>query len=225
MNFGQLRTQVESSGRFDTSQDTDVGQFVRAGYEKIWNEADWIFKKVPPTNVNVVSGTPTVVLPSDFGSSLKLYDQNGEPLVAMDAVEFDDYFRRAVATGQSGPPQAYKVVNRVLTLGPTPNVTATFTLSYNRRLCTFLANGTTVQAGPFSLDTDLPLWNPTTGEYHMLIVYAATIIGQSLESDLAEWMVQQLYDSDLQAMLTDFGPEDHGTENLQWGRDDLGLYI
>ena len=35
----------------------------------------------------------------------------------------------------------------------------------------------------------------------MLIVYAATIIGQSLESDLASWMVQNLYDADLARAL------------------------
>lgn len=193
MNFGAIRTAAQNNGRFDVSQDTVMKDWVAAAYSAIWTETDWQFKSVQDATLAITAGTGAPTMPTDFGDEPEIWDQYGDPLKFMNATDFNDRYRSDIINGRTGQPEAFKVVNRVLTLGPTPNLTTSFALNYDRRVCTYQSDGTTVRIDGFAsasaADTDIPFWG---APHHMVIVFKTIEIGQGLESDNGAIMVSEL---------------------------------
>lgn len=213
MNYTALRTSVQNNGRFDTSQDTVIKDWMTTAYAQIWSAADWQFKKVQDATLSVVSGTDTPTMPTDFGEAPEIWDQYGCPMRYMTPADFNDRYRYDKINSRTGQPEAFKLVNRVVTLGPTPNATANFTLNYERRTCAFAANGTTVVVGGMSADTDIPFWD---SQHHMVIVYKTLEIGGGLESDNSAVMWSELGKDALDAMERELATVEMSIR--QWGR-------
>jgi hypothetical protein len=204
MNYGVIRSTAQSNGRFDASQDTQMKDWAIAAYAYVWNAADWQFKKVTAASLSVSASNDAPTLPTDFGDSLKVWDQYGNRLQHLDPDEFEDYYRPDKINGTPGQPEAFKLTNRLLTLGPTPNVSATFRVSYDRRLCTYQSDGTTLRVGGFAsasaADTDIPLWEES---HHEVLVWKIMEIGGSAESDNSAVMWSETVNDLLGAMIED----------------------
>lgn len=203
--------------RFDSSQ--DAVPWLQAAYVIVWNAAPWLFRTVEQTNLAVTASDDTPTMPTDFGRSLSVYDQNGDQLAPLDPDTFDLVYRESKRQGLTDAPEAFKVVNRTLVLGPTPNLTTTFTVSYTRR-CVALTSGGTTVVGGMTADTDVPFWDPA---HHLVLVPRAAMIGLGLEEDPHGTGLQRDYAEQLDAMISELTPEDVGGETQQFGRDTWGL--
>lgn len=210
MTRAQLRTELQATGfGTSTAEVTSQNAWLDMGYAFVWAAADWLFKKVDQASLTVTAADSTPTMPTDLGSVDWINDNYGCEMIRLDPEEFDAYF--AVVPTQSGPPWGYKVVNRIVTLGPTPSAAATFTWSYRRRVTHYdVANA--IVAGPMSVDTDYPFW---PAEHHHVLVYHAAMVGHALRSNPAAVTMQGLRDDALEAMKEDLGPE--LAPGLQWG--------
>lgn len=176
MTFQQLYTELTDM-RFNTQavKLAEVKRWVNAAEIAVWNSADWVFKRVPRTTLAVVTGANNPVMPTDFNRAIRVYDQNGVRLDYREPDLFEEIYPTGGATAQ---PTSYTVVNRQVLLGPTPNATVSFKLSYERRYTRLVAGTPTL--GIMAADTDTPLWD---SEHHYVLVPWAMILGQKLEND------------------------------------------
>lgn len=197
MNYLAVRNEIIGT-RFDSSQDANVKNWVTQAYAWVWNAAKWQFKKVASANLAITAGNDSPTLATDFGDRLEIYDQYGDPLLFLDPDLFDQLYKYDKLNGATQQPEAFKLVNRQPVLGPTPNVTTTFTYSYERRVCAFQSNGTTVVVGGMSSDTDIPFWDAA---HHMVLVHKGAEIGGGVESDNSAILWSQLARDALDSMI------------------------
>lgn len=178
MNRLALRAELQATGfSNDTASVSSQNNWLDHAYTYIWNSGNWSFKKVDQAILTVTSATPT--MPADFGSVDYIEDNFGAVLDELDPAEFDSYFA-VVPALSSGQPWAYKVVNRQVTLGPTPpGGTLNFKWSYTRRVV-HLDSAPSTQPGTLQADTDSPFW---PADHHMVLVYAAAVIGHFSKSN------------------------------------------
>lgn len=141
----------------------------------VWNAADWVFKRVPATNLTVTSGAATE--PSDFDKAIRLWNSDGQPLSYLQPNEFEDLYSVG-ATSPTGTGEAYTVINRQIIVGPSNS--GTYKLSYQRRYSHLADGGPSVATGPMNSDNDTPLWD---SEHHYILVPWAMRIGELLEDD------------------------------------------
>jgi hypothetical protein len=204
-----MRTELQGTG-FGNSAAEQVRQnnWLDAAYLWVWNArdpqgvaVDWSFKRVAQATLAVTPGVqPT--MPTDFDSVDWITDQYGEMVPEFDPQTFDALFAADAVAGRRGQPQGYKVVNRQVTFGPTSGVTASFSMSYTRRVTHF--NSLDVATfGTFSVDSDYPYWP----DHHLIVVYHAAFLGHAMNSNPAAITMQGLRDEALQAMRADLEAE------------------
>lgn len=201
MNRAAMRTQLQRTGLGSAAADvTSQDESLKAAYTWVWNAADWSFKKVDMAILTVTASDATPTMPADVGKVADIFDHNGRALRELDPDEFDRLFQPGVTTSARGTPVAYKVVGRIVTLGPTPDAARTFRWSYDRRISHFQADGVTVVAGPMDADTDLPLW---PDDHHMLLVHHAAMVEHGIVGSQLAATMQDLRDDALEAMRED----------------------
>lgn len=201
MTKAQLRTELQATGFGNTAANvTSQNEWLRAAYVWVWNYARWAFKQVDMTNLTVVAGDATPAMPSDFGSVRQILNEDGDPLVEMTPEEFDRRFQAGAIDGETGKPYAFKVVNRVVTLGPVPDASAAFKWSYERRVSHLETDGSTVTGGFMDEDDDLPLW---PDDHHSVLVFHAAMIGHGGNRNDVAAMHKALRDEAILAMHAD----------------------
>ncbi len=205
MTKAELRTQLQRTGLGVAAADvTSQNESLRAAYVWVWNAANWSFRKIDMGSLTVTSGDATPTMPSDLGTVTDIYDANGTALEELDPDQFDRYFQPSVVLSQRGTPYAYKVVDRQVTLGPTPAATQTFKWSYERRVC-HLDSATQLPVAGFMIDdADLPLW-PV--DHHMILVYHAAMVEHGTYGYPTAATFQDLRDDAFQAMRDDLTSE------------------
>lgn len=188
--------------RFPSS--APVSQWLAAAYADVWNAAQWNFKRVSrasfyTTADGLVGGTAsaTPLMPTALSRVTLLLDDQGNEVEQLDEEQFERRFTEQTAS--TGKPQAFTVVNKQIILWPTPDAAYLFKLSYRRRLATKTAGGT-VQAGFFSADTDLPLWD----DHHYILVTRSKIIGLRDRSDPTASDLVEEYQRALEAMIEEY---------------------
>src|SRR4051812_28328925 len=83
----------------------------------------WSFRHVDQGTLAVSGATPT--MPAGFGSVDYIVDDLGQELTELAPEDFDAYYASAAALGLTAArADSFKVVNRQVTLGPTPAMTA-----------------------------------------------------------------------------------------------------
>lgn len=219
MTFRELQDEVLTL-RFKEGRRPSSKLWINTRYGDIWSAADWPFKHVSPSNVAVTTGNANPVLPAGFRRAHRIYDQYGNPLSEMLPQDFDDAYRYYAVNNVTGQPTDFKVVNGVLTLGPTPNVTATFTVAYERGPVHY--NGSSVETAlPMTADSDTPIWDSS---YHYILVFGAMSMGLRLENDPSWPAVEDEFRNELSGMMNELLPPDRG-ETTQFGRDLLGIDV
>lgn len=206
---------------FKESQRSIAKTAVNFQWARVWAEHSWTFKDVGPTNLAVTASDNTPTMPTDFADVVRLQDQNGASLSPLQADEFDDAYQPGVRSGETGPPEAYKIVNFQIVLGPTPSTTQTFTLSYRRRVSYYPAGNTaSLAVGNMATDTDVPAFLPE--EHHPWIGLRAARMLLRQTNDPA-WVDLEPEIQETEALiLNDLLPQ-AGGEPLQYGRDTWGL--
>lgn len=210
-----MRTAIQYSGFGTQSVDTtQQNLWLDAAYTWVWNAFDWTFKQVSMESLTVTASDSTPTMPGGIGEIQELIDNQGMTLERLDEDTFNSIYQYGVVNSQTGRPIHYKFVNRVLTLGPTPSAAATFYISYERRLSHFQSDGTTVVAGSFDADTDIPIF---PAEHHMILVYHACMVGHGILSNPAAVNFKSLRDDALTAMIEDLA--DSVGRGSQYGRE------
>lgn len=213
MNRGQIVTEVIGQ-RFDTTQTTSVQRWVDLEYAAIWHaEDDWIFRQtiMHETTITLANWTPTSY-PADLGEIVNVYHENGDAMEELTQEEFDPYYLNGVLSGTRGRPEFYEVLNNQLTFYPTTDKVYNIRIEYQRKLSHYQADGVTVVPGPFSADTDLPLWD---ADHHYLIVMRAFRLGCRMSNDPTGELVNDNIDEAMDAMRRSLLVEHSGE---QYGR-------
>lgn len=179
----------------------------------LWNAADWSFKRMPMASLTVIGGAATE--PTDLGKVHRVYDINGVRLPYMLPDDFEEAYI-APTPAPTGVAEAYTVINRQITIGPSQS--GTFKISYRRRYA-HLNTGGSVVAGVMSVGTDTPIWD---SEHHYILVPWAMRIGEILEADPTAAGMEQLIEgmrttSMFQAMVEELAGENVDGETLVWG--------
>lgn len=210
MTFKQLQDEAILL-RFNEGNRASVKSWLNLRYAAIWAKADWHFKHVRNQNVSVTASDPTPTIPNDFAKSEGIYDGNGDALTYLTPREFDGEAYQVPAT-TAPTPGYFTIVDRELWLFPTPPGTATYKLSYLRRLAHIDSGTGLAAAGVMVNDSDSPIWD---AEYDYLLVLEAVILGcQVLEFPYADLVAQR--DEILAAMIADLVGGQQG-ELQQWG--------
>jgi len=201
LNFGQQKTLV-AGDRLGSVED-QVPAWLAAAYTDVWNAAKWTFKRVSreafyTTADGTSGGTPTAtpVMPAAFASIRALVDDQGDALTQLAEFDFESRYTADTTTGR---PCYFMVVDRQITLWPTPDAAYLFSLSYNRRIATRTASGDD-QEGIYQVDGDLPLWD----DHHYILVTRAKIIALKNLTDPTAQMLQDEYGRLLDAMMDEY---------------------
>jgi hypothetical protein len=209
VNRAALRAELQATGfGGSTAEQIRLNNWLDAAYTYVWNEGDWSFKKVDQAILAVSGASPT--MPADFGTVDYIEDNFGALLEQLEPERFDAYFQ-PIPNPVTGPPWSYKVVNRQVVFGPAPTGAVNFKWSYTRRVV-HLDNALATQPGTLGADTDSPFW-PV--DHHMVLVYAAALIGHSMNSNPFGQGFAALRDDALRAMREDLEVE--LAPGLQWG--------
>lgn len=195
LNRLQLRDAVLGRRFPAASQGSNALRWLETAYQDVWSAAEWTFARVMLEELTVDDATPT--MPATFADAIELYSPDGCRLERLSQEEFELY---AVSPFFTGTPYVYTVVNRQITLAPTPSGSSTFKLSYRRRMSHKESNGTTVTAGFMDEDTDFPLWD----DHHGVLIPRASAIGLQEVND-PTWEGQQIeYERQLSRMKDDY---------------------
>lgn len=219
MNRLTLRTQLQVTGFGNTTaEQTSQDEWLRAAYEWVWAQTDWSFKKIDDDSVSVTAGDSTPTPPTYFGMFRHLTNENGVLIPRLDEKDFDEQYRPGALESQRGTPEACKVVNRVITLGPVPSASATFYLAHDAKVFHLASDGSTRDGGYLDADTDIPAWGYPDGDHHMILVYHAGMVAHALRSNPAAVTMQDLRDDALEAMLEEYHRDTAG--NTEYGRQE-----
>lgn len=211
MTFAQIYGEVVDL-RFN-SQATKLAQvkkWVNAAELKVWNHADWNFKRMPATAITVTigAGIANGSVPTDFDKAIRVYSPLGDELTYLPPDQWEANY--AVGTPLPvGLAEAYTVIERSLKVGPAQ--AGSFSLSYRRRYTKRVASTPTL--GVMSGDSDTPYWD---SEHHYVLVPIALILGEKLEADPTAEGLRSERDELLASMVSDLVGS---TENVPtyWG--------
>lgn len=209
MTYKQLQDEVIAL-RFNESKRASIKSWLNLRYAWVWDQAEWVFKRVPPTALAVANGSRTPAMPTDLADVEQVFDDQGATLEELDPDSWDSAFQW---DSSSGRPGYYTTVNRQLYLGPTPNAAYSFKLSYRRRL-SHVDSITGITGGIMVEDTDQPIWS---AEYDYLLVLEAAMLGMQLEKDDGWAQLKPQRDELLAAMIEDL-TDGADTPVVQWGR-------
>lgn len=216
MNYLALQDAVLGT-RFDTSQRAQAKQWIQAVYARIWAlEDEWLFKRVGPVSITVTAGVELASgLPTDLDDVMAVYDNYGAELERLAPDDYDEMVLPDSLVSTRGTPAVYKVVNRLIYIGPPSDAAYTFKVVYTRRLSCFdVANA--VKLGELTSDTDYPLWD---SQHHYVLVLGATALGLKIENDPSFGGLDDEYGNALAAMREELVLE---TAGLQYGRVGAG---
>lgn len=214
MTFQEIRQSCTTAptGRFNaTTQDTEVGRWVNRAYARWWNATLWPWRVAPDQSLAVAAGTRAYAIPSDYGESWGLYDQNGAALTWLPPRDFLALYSGTAATTR-GQPLHYTLMAGQAYLGPTPDTTTTFKWQYAKRLQRFVAGVATT--GAMSANTDVPImgWSTTHDDYHYALVPGAQALGLRLSNaPVSQWQqLQEEFDRSLQEAVQAYGRAEKG---------------
>lgn len=191
------------------SQATNATRWLASAYQDVWSASDWEFKRVSRQALEVVAGSTTPTMPADFQSATSLFDDAGDEIPRMSEEVFESAYGHDFADSWRGSVEAFTVVNRQIVLGPTPQASLTFRLSYRRRLAHKESDGTTVTAGFMNEEDDYPIWD----DHHAILIPRAQAIGLQEMSDPTWQLAQNEYERELERMQEDYATPLVG----QWG--------
>jgi hypothetical protein len=191
------------------SQRTNAKRWLATAYQDVWSAEDWTFKRVSRASLTMTAGDTTPTMPADFGSAIELFDDSGNKLEYLSQERFERYFAADLIVSTAGTPYAYTVVNRQIEVSSAPG-TATYKLSYYRRLSHKESDGTTVTAGFMDEDSDYPLWD----DNHAVLIPRATAIGLIEVNDPTWQQAQEEYERQLGRMMSDY---EQPQPSYQWG--------
>lgn len=158
MTFLELVNMTLAEG-FSEQKREAAEEWVNAAYLWFWDAEEWSFKTAV-ANVDVVAGTVTAAVPSDFGIALYLLNADGDPLRPIQDVR--QYFAE-YGDGEQGEPEAFTIIgSSTLRLGPVPSTGGVYQLVYEKF------------ATPMTSPTGTPL---LPSGYHMGIVHKARADG------------------------------------------------
>jgi hypothetical protein len=180
VDYTTLQTHVARSQL--TAGEPAITFALQEAYRRIWflhPQADsvrhWDFRRIGPAALTVAAGVETPTLDKD-GANVVLaaevvgvFDDNGCALERLHPDEFNRCFRQDFVQNNRDRPWAYKWENGVLTLGPRPDASYSFTYVYDRQVG-FLAAGTTFTVGYMTAGSDTPAWD---ANHHQALVWMA----------------------------------------------------
>lgn len=185
MTFLQLQNAVMND-RFDESQRGDVQNWINAKYWEVWTLEEWTFRYGTDL-VSVTTGSQTVgSLPADLENVRSLQRGDGESVDSMDPTDFQRTYNDPRAPW-TGLPEAYTVINGVVSVGPASSETAAdYLMVYEKEYTKLVADG------------DIPLL--PAGSHEALLVFGPSSLGLKLQNDFTWQFFDQTYQSGLDVL-------------------------
>lgn len=201
--YGQLQSRV-ISGRFKQAQATDVGDAINDAYLSVWGLEEWTFRYAQQA-VTVTADSDTVSdLPAQLGPVLGLWRSNGDRLVYVPPIRFNNLTFGDTGTGI---PEYFTVINGSLLVGPTSSETdSSYRLLHERRAAV-LANSDDTNLLPAGRD--------------LILVHWAREIMLAAENDPTAEFSRELKEQALDSLRRDY-LEDQRGEPAQWGAYEPG---
>lgn len=183
--FLELQTDVMGD-RFVESQRGDVMRWINSIYWQVWNLEEWTFRYAT-ANVTVTAGSKTVTnLPSDLGPVRLLQRGDGVALTYMEPADFNRLYNDP-RNSYTGLPEAYTVINGVISVGPASSETASdYLLEYEKEY-TKLVN-----------DGDVPLL--PDGCLSDILVAGPVALGQKEQNDFTWQFLFQTFQDGLDGL-------------------------
>lgn len=180
MTFREIVDSVLAD-RFKEAQRADAQRWVNHRYWWLWSLEPWTFKQAIG-NVTVTAGSQTVTgVATDFLTARALHQADGTQLELLP--DHRVFFERYMDTTATGEPEAFTVLASTVYVGPTPTVSATYRLVYDREFTSMTA------------DADVPAL-PVGA--HFALVHGGCAEGLKLQND-PTW---QSFEEDFQASLS-----------------------
>lgn len=183
--FLELQTDVMGD-RFVESQRGDVMRWINSTYWRVWTMEEWTFRYATQ-NVTVTTGSKTVSsLPANLGPIRAFQRGDGTPLTFMEPADFDRAYNDPRVT-YTTLPEAYTVINGVVSVGPASSETASDYLLEHEKEYTKLVN-----------DEDVPLL--PEGCLSDILVAGPTALGQKEQNDFTWQFLFQTFQDGLDAL-------------------------
>ncbi len=214
MTFADIFNEVISA-RFKTSQTPSIKRWINLREAQIWASAEWPWKLVGPTALAVAIGVDTPTVPSDIDRPSAIYDDQGSRMRYLTQTDFDDFYRAYTINSSRGRSDAFKWNNGVLTLGPVPDATYSYTMAYLRRICHY-DNTDALTDGPMVDDDDYPVYDV---EWHEILTIGAIATGLKVENDPTWNSLEQEFGVMLTQMVEHYLPTVAVAGNTQYGAD------
>jgi hypothetical protein len=197
MTFLQIQNEVILT-QFNDTQRASIKQWINDRYAEVWGLEDWTFRHAE-ASATVTASVPAISGVTDVGIVKGLWRDDGTELKYLPVRDFNGVY--LAPAGQTGSPEAFKVVNGVVTLGPTPGTSASYTLWYERKLTQLVG------------DNDVPA---LPVEYHAMLVDGAVSLGGVRMKDFTYQFTEQRWQNAIQGMRRDY-LADVRVPGRQWG--------
>jgi hypothetical protein len=182
-----LELQADVMGdRFVEGQRDDVKRWINSTYWRVWTLEEWTFRYAT-ANVTVTSGSQTVTnLPADLGLIRVFQRGDGTPLTWMEPEDFARVYHDPRASW-TGLPEAYTVLNGVVSVGPASSETASdYQIEYEREWVKLVNDG------------DVPLL--PDGCLSDILVAGPVALGQKEQNDFTWQFLFQTFQDGLDAL-------------------------
>lgn len=185
MNFLQLQAAVMGT-RFDDSQRGDVKTWINATYWRAWTLEEWTFREATES-VTVTAGSKTVTgLTADVAIVRSFQRGDGDDIMSLDPVDFQRLYNDPRAPW-TGLPEAYTIINGVVSVGPASSETASdYLIVYEKEYTALSADGNT------------PLL--PEGCHEDVLVFGAIARGLKTENDFTWQFFQQTADEGIDTL-------------------------
>jgi hypothetical protein len=189
-------------GRFSESERPNAELWVNLIYGEIWAMESWDFRDAED-DVTVTTGSTVLSgMTADVDDVRGIWNALGERLQPMRARQWNDLYRSMEIDGTTGTPEAYKLVNGIVSVGPPSSETSTdYRMLYRKGFTALVA------------DTDVPAL-PVA--FHWLLSAGALATGQSHNQDPTAALSDPIVARGIEAMRRDF-LTDIEIPGEQWG--------
>lgn len=172
----------------------------------LWRLESWTFRYATASPTTAANDNTLNALPADFGVVEDLWNDLGDKIAYLVPSKFYSLYLPVTYS----TPEAYTVVNQEIRLGPTPTASATWTLSYRKRLTEIADSASAVTVIP--------------SELHSALVHGGRAELLAAYNDPTAGDMEQQWQLDLEAARRDWLVDVDGQPAV-WGSDPTGAAV
>lgn len=202
------------AARFNESLRTQVKLWINQREMMIWAYADWPFKKVSKTLVDVSAAGVVTPTPADFHRGIWMETTSGNKVEPLSQREWRTIRPASSANQATATEPTWWSANVDQSISIYPVGASQVYLAYERKLAHY-NNSAAITTGAMSADTDYPMWDAT---FHTYLVWGAIATGLKRENDPTWAALEDDFSTGMLMMSEYYLPPNEGVENRQFDR-------